>query len=143
MANNELYHFGILGQKWGKRNGPPYPLSVSNHSSAEKKHLDKYALKTASSEISKATKAGVDTYAGIRKTISQKDNYEKAKSMSDEELAKEIKRLRMEQEFANLTSNDIARGQAYVRTIYETTMSAAALVTASAGAVYAIKKILR
>lgn len=23
---NELYHHGIQGQKWGKRNGPPYPL---------------------------------------------------------------------------------------------------------------------
>lgn len=25
--NNELYHHGILGQKWGIHNGPPYPLS--------------------------------------------------------------------------------------------------------------------
>ena len=23
----ELYHHGIQGQKWGKRNGPPYPLN--------------------------------------------------------------------------------------------------------------------
>ena len=23
---SELYHHGIKGQKWGKRNGPPYPL---------------------------------------------------------------------------------------------------------------------
>lgn len=23
---NELYHHGIKGQKWGVRNGPPYPL---------------------------------------------------------------------------------------------------------------------
>lgn len=32
-----LAHHGILGQKWGKRNGPPYPLSAGKHSSSEKK----------------------------------------------------------------------------------------------------------
>lgn len=28
MCSNkyELYHHGIKGQKWGVRNGPPYPL---------------------------------------------------------------------------------------------------------------------
>lgn len=24
-----LYHHGIKGQKWGKRNGPPYPLGYT------------------------------------------------------------------------------------------------------------------
>ena len=28
MRNNELYHHGIKGQRWGVRNGPPYPLKV-------------------------------------------------------------------------------------------------------------------
>lgn len=32
-----LEHHGILGQKWGKRQGPPYPLGASDHSAAEKK----------------------------------------------------------------------------------------------------------
>ena len=32
-----LIHHGIAGQKWGKRNGPPYPLDYNDHSAAEKK----------------------------------------------------------------------------------------------------------
>lgn len=33
----ELYHHGIKGQKWGVRNGPPYPLRAKDHSVSEKK----------------------------------------------------------------------------------------------------------
>ena len=31
-----LAHHGILGQKWHKRNGPPYPLDAGDHSKSEK-----------------------------------------------------------------------------------------------------------
>ena len=34
---NYLAHHGILGMKWGKQNGPPYPLGSSDHSASEKK----------------------------------------------------------------------------------------------------------
>ena len=39
MKNPEafLVHHGIKGQKWGTRNGPPYPLDDSDHSAREKR----------------------------------------------------------------------------------------------------------
>lgn len=33
LSLNELHHHGIKGQKWGVKNGPPYPLSKDKHDS--------------------------------------------------------------------------------------------------------------
>lgn len=39
IRSDELFHHGILKQKWGVRNGPPYPLSGGDYSPAEKKAI--------------------------------------------------------------------------------------------------------
>lgn len=55
MMKKSFAHHGILGQKWGVRNGPPYPLNPSDHSAAEKKAASEKSTKgeTSDSRISK------------------------------------------------------------------------------------------
>lgn len=55
-----LAHHGILGQKWGKRNVPPYPLSAGAHSSAEKRLKSKNEGKLESWKAKERAKGSRD-----------------------------------------------------------------------------------
>lgn len=48
-----LAHYGIEGQRWGIRNGPPYPLSKGAHSKLELRAMKK-ADRKSKTESSKA-----------------------------------------------------------------------------------------
>ena len=61
--NAELYHHGIQGQKWGVRNGPPYPLG---NSASPRSFIEKYSNKS---------------YKGSKKSWDELDTYEKINSV--------------------------------------------------------------
>ena len=52
-----ICHHGIKGQKWGVKNGPPYPLATGDHSASEKKFIVKKKSSKSSSESSKSKKS--------------------------------------------------------------------------------------
>lgn len=69
-----LAHHGILGQRWGKRNGPPYPLGANDHSASERKagwrkSLDKTSGESNNKEKTKETRSRKGLTSGQKKAI--------------------------------------------------------------------------
>lgn len=48
-SDDILSHHGIVGQKWGHRNGPPYPLGAESHSKAQIAAAKKAGVKVGKS----------------------------------------------------------------------------------------------
>lgn len=74
--NNYIQHHGILGQRWGKKNGPPYPLGVSDHSASEKKAGWRKSL--SKSEVDKTDNKHYNKDDGDKKKFSLTDKQKKA-----------------------------------------------------------------
>lgn len=126
-SKNELQHHGILGMKWGKRNGPPYPLTGAAKVRAEKKAA-KLRSKLADVEgslggQSTSTKEKSSQTPERRQQVSEyfrEKNHQKKeiqkkldssstkiKQMSDEELREAIARLELEKRYADLTIKQV------------------------------------
>ena len=104
----ELYHHGILGQRWGKKNGPPYPLGASDHSASEKRAGWRKSLaggaKAFGRGVVKGSKlAWKGTKAAARGTNKAllRMNLKPKKLMSDQEIIDQIGRLRQEKAYKN------------------------------------------
>lgn len=143
MNNNELYHHGILGMKWGKKNGPPYPLSSSAHSASEKKagwrkSLDKEDAKKITREVSKSTENAAKVARVIEKAKAGKTPRE-SKELSTEELRKRVNRLQLEQRYEELNSKDLDYGRVKVSEVLDAVGGGSAIL-ASGVTIYALLK---
>ena len=76
-----LEHHGILGQRWGKLNGPPYPLGLGKHSGSEKK---------AAAEA--GVKVGSDSGKGSIENVQKKKKKSGVQNKAKKELTPEEKR---------------------------------------------------
>lgn len=89
MENNQLYHHGILGMKWGVR---------------------RFQNKDGS-----LTKAGKKRYGDD--SDEQKAKKKSVKDMSDDELNKAIRRAQMEDQYRNLRPEKVSTGRKFFGTL--------------------------
>lgn len=80
-----LRHHGILGMKWGKRNGPPYPLGASDHSASEKKAGWRQSLNEGPSETTQERRnrksLKKQTKKALKRLNRSKENAENARHL--------------------------------------------------------------
>lgn len=101
MEKNELIHYGVLGMKWGVRR--------------------------TEAQLARARNSKTTTKEEISDDYNKAHSKKSVKSMSDAELRSRLNRLRMEQEYKKLSSEDINKGKKAVNKIIKTGSQIAAV----------------
>lgn len=96
MENNELYHHGVKGMKWGVRRTP----AQLGHPTSSGKKTSVFGFKKKKKET-------------VKKSTSESKK-KSVKDMTDAELRDVINRMRLEQDYANLSPKQISKGKKFV-----------------------------
>ena len=108
MVNDELYHYGILGMKWGVRRTP-----------TQLGHRVKMKSKNQNLETPKTKK----TTTSSKGTSGKSTTHEKSvKEMSDDELNKLVRRLQLEKQYRDLNPKTVSKGKQFVDTVVNKTV---------------------
>lgn len=107
--DNYLQHYGVLGMRWGVRRTPAQ-LGRSSNGSTKQKRFSIGLKKSVPKQDAQSIKPK-------QKTI---------KDLTDDELRQKINRLRMEQEYRNLSPAQISTGKKVVDRILKNVVTPAA-----------------
>lgn len=146
-----LQHHGILGMHWGFRNGPPYPLGFGKHSASEKKAGWTKSLDGGSDPAKKkpaAPEASVgnqqqsrEPSINMRGDVLKNARREDVHSLSNQQLREYNERLRLENDFKNLTEKK-HEGKKYIKDLGKRAFEGIVVATAiTIGANYVKKKL--
>ena len=118
--NNELYHFGKKGMKWGTRH------ITQTKSIADSSH--------------NMTTEGQKINTSIRniKTVQKRKDISK---MSDDDLRKEVSRMNLESQYSNLSDRKITKGQTYLNESLNIAGGALGVASSALAIALAIKQL--
>lgn len=129
-------HHGIIGQKWGDRNGPPYPLSGSEHSAVVKSANKKSAgsgrkltwrqRRKAKKNLKKARAAAAQKRLDDKEKErlvregSASEVYARRNDLTIEQKRRAQERLNLDDQLATLSAKELARRKSKVDKMIET-----------------------
>lgn len=130
--NNELYHYGVLGMRWGVRRYQKRDGTLTNAGKRKyNKELKKLETEEKIIKNKQRTQAKLDKLEAKRKSVEElKKSSEKssskahakpkensAKTLSDAELRERVNRLQLEKQYKDLSPKEISLGKAFAKTV--------------------------
>lgn len=152
VTDDELYHHGIIGQKWGVRRFQNANGSLTaagkqryNKSGMTQRETDtfvneSYKILTSTDNVSKSLNKIKKSEAAKKKDKMNHEKYKKVSEMSDQELREFLNRYDMEQRYkkiVNENKKDILTGSEVAKEVLNATKDMAAIAV-SAATLYAI-----
>ena len=135
--NNELYHHGIKGMKWGVRR----TAAQLGHDTG-KIDLQKTKKKVdAAGTIVNETRNINNTASKKVQKKAQKQKLSEAKTMSDQELRERVNRLNMEQQYVRMSTEQINAGRSNVSSVLNNVGTAINVASSALAIAVAIQKL--
>lgn len=103
MSENELYHYGIKGMKWG--------------------------IRRTEAQLARARGKKTPDDENVSEDYKKAHDRKNVKTMSDAELRSRLNRLQMEQQYSRLSGTDVSRGKKYAQNAFKAATTVAAVTT--------------
>lgn len=135
--DNELYHHGVKGMKWGVRRTP---AQLGHDTGGVDLQKAKKKVDAANTIVNETRNINNNVSKKQSKKV-QKQKMAEVKSMSDKELRERVNRLNMEQQYIRMSSEQMNAGRANVNSVLNSVGTVITVTNSALAIALAVQKL--